>query len=307
MSFNPSSTKRQELSGVFASQRFLNPDTRFMIGILESGECILGVIGDRDLIPGVEYRFLGKWEGKDGEGYGKQFKFETFLQVEPHSRRGVVEYLKRVAPGVGDVTAHKLCDLFGENQCLSVLKRNPEKVAEVIPHLRNGKAQHTAEVLIKEEKFQETRIDLLDMFAGRGFPGSLIDECISRWGIHAAIRVKKDPFCLLTHEMPGCGFLRVDRLYGEMGNEPERITRRVICAWHSVREDRTGSVWIKWSDVSDGIKRLITNCPRVEIAIDIAVAAGWLAMECCDGEVYLAESIQAEHESKIAERLRVLA
>lgn len=306
MSFNPQTTKRQELNGVFSSQRFLNPDTRFMIGYLESGESVLGVIGDRDLIPGVEYRFLGKWEGKEGEGYGKQFKFETFLQTEPHSRRGVIEYLKRVAPGVGDITAHKLCDLFGENQCLGVLKRNPEKVAEAIPHMRNGKAKAAAEVLIKEEKFQETRIDLLDLFAGRGFPSSLIDSCIATWGIHAAKRVRKDPFCLLSNEMPGCGFLRVDRLYGELGNEPDRLSRKVVCAWHSVREDRTGSTWVRWDAVVEEMKKLISNCQRVETAIEIAVAAGWLAKECFGGEVYLAETIQAEHESKISERLAVL-
>jgi len=306
MAFNPQSTKRQELNGIFQFQRFIN-DGRWMIGVLESGEIVTGTLGDRDLIPGVEYRFLGKWDGKEGEGYGRQFKFETFLQVEPHSRRGVVEYLKKIAPGVGDITAHKLCDLFGENECLAVLKRDPKRVAQAIPHLRNGKAELAAETLIKEEKFQETRIDLLDLFAGRGFPGALIDECIGQWGIHAAKRVKKDPFCLLTGEMAGCGFLRVDRLYMELGNEPDRITRRVICAWHSVREDRTGSVWIKWDSVIDGIKKLITNCPRPEIAVEIAVGAGWLARECMDGEVYLAETVQAEHEEKIAERLKVLA
>lgn len=306
MSISPN-TKRQELNGVFKGQRWMAPDSRYMIGYLDSGESVLGNLGDRDLIPGIEYRFLGKWDGKDGEGYGRQFKFETFLQVEPHSRRGVVEYLKRVAPGVGDVTAHRLCDLYGENECLAVLKRNPVRVAADIPHLRGGKAEKAAEALIEQEKFQETRIDLLDLFAGRGFPASLIDECISRWGIHAAIRVKKDPFCLLTHEMPGCGFLRVDGLYQELGNEPDRITRRVICAWHAVREDRTGSVWIAWDVVADGVRKLITNCPRVEVAIDIAVAGGWLARESVNGEVYLAESAQAEHERVISERLQVLA
>jgi hypothetical protein len=172
--------------------------------------------------------------------------------------------------------------------------------------MRNGKAQLAAAALIKEEKFQETRIDLLDLFAGRGFPGSLIDGCIAKWGIHAAKRVRKDPFCLLTDEMPGCGFLRVDRLYMELGNPHDRITRRVICAWHAVREDRTGSVWVSWEEVLDGIKKLITNCSNPEVAIDIAVAGNWLARECFDGDVYLAESAQAEYEEKISERLQVL-
>jgi len=307
MAFNPQTTKKQELNGTFASQRFLNPDTKFMIGSLESGECILGVVGYREMIPGVEYRFLGRWEGEEGKGYGKQFKFDTFIQVEPHSRRGVVEYLKRVAPGVGDITAHKLCDLFGENQCLSVLKRQPEKVAEAIPHLRHGKAEITAQALIKEEKFQETRIDLLDLFVGRGFPGSLMDECISEWGIMAATRIRKDPFCLLAFDMPGCGFVRVDRLYLELGNEPDRITRKVVCAWHAVREDRSGSTWVRWETVCDEMRKLISNCPRFETAIEIAVAGGWLAKECVSGEIYLAETIQAEHEDKISERLKVLA
>lgn len=300
---NVITTKREELTGRYMGQRFFNPDSKFIIGILDSKDAVLGVIGDRELIPGVEYRFLGKWEDSS---YGRQFKFETFLQAEPHTRRGVVEYLKRVAPGVGDATANKLCDLYGENQCIATLKREPEKVAHAIPHLRNGKAQEAAAKLIEEEKFQETRIDLLDLFAGRGFPGALIDQCIGKWGIHAAKRVKKDPFCLLVDKMPGCGFLRVDRLYQELGNELDRITRRVVCCWHSVREDRSGSIWVKWETVKAEVEKLITGCPRVEVAIDIAVHAGWLAEECAAGEIYLAEAEQAKNEKFVAERLAVL-
>jgi len=298
------SGKREELCGVYAGQKFIN-DNRFIIGFLESGESVLGVLGDQDLIPGIDYRFIGRWEEKPG--YGRQFKFDAFLQNEPHTRHGIVQYLKKFAPGVGDVTAHKLCDLYGENQCLAVLKRDPAKVAEAIPTLRNGKAEAAAAELIKQEKFQETRIDLMDLFSGRGFPGTLIDACIARWGIHAAKRVRKDPFCLLTEDMPGCGFVRVDRLYLELGNEPDRITRRVICAWYAVHEDRTGSVWVKWSDVKSGMEKLISNCSRIDVAIDIAVGAGWLARECMDGEVYLAETSQADYENYIAQRLQVLA
>ena len=307
MSFNPQTTNRQELTGIFEAVRVLKEDSRWMVGHLKSGEVVTGVLGDRDLIPGVEYRFLGKWDGQENVGFGKQFKFETFLQSEPHTRHGVVAYLKNVAPCVGDVTAHKLCDLYGENDCIRVLKRNPERVAGDIVSLRGGKAQEAARVLIEQEKFQETRIDLLDLFAGRGFPGTLIDNCISTWGILAAVRVKKDPFCLLSSDMPGCGWLRVDRLYGELGNEPDRITRKVICAWHAVREDRSGSVWVKWDEVVSAMQKLITNCPNVETAIEISIAAGWLAKECVEGDVFLAEREQAEYEGVIAERLAVLA
>jgi len=300
---NVKTTRREELTGIYQGQRFFNPETRFIIGFLADKSVILGPIGDRDLIPGVEYRFLGKWEDSS---YGKQFKFETFLQAEPHSRRGVIEYLKRIAPGVGDVTANKLCDLYGPDNCIAELKRSPEKVAIAIPHLRNGKAQEAAAKLIEEEKFQETRIDLLGLIAGRGFPGALIDQAIAKWGIHAAKRIRKDPFCLLVDKMPGCGFLRVDRLYQELGNELDRITRRVVCCWHVVREDRTGSTWVKWETVKAEVEKLITGCPRVEVAIEIAVHAGWLAEEAVEGEVYLAEAEQAKNEKYVAERLAVL-
>lgn len=304
---NPQTTKREELTGIFESHRYFDAESRFLIGHLSSKECVLGNVGDRSLIPGVEYRFLGKWDGQEGVGYGRQFKFETFVQAEPHTRRGVVEYLKKFAPGVGDVTAHKLCDLYGENKCLAVLKTNPKDVASKIPHLGLAKAEEASKALVAQEKFQETRIDLMDLFAGRGFPGTLIDACISKWGIHAAIRVKKDPFCLLTDEMPGCGFKRVDTLYGELGNEPDRITRKVVCAWHAVREDRTGSVWVKWESLVAAMELLITNCSSVGNAIDIAVAGGWLSQEAIEGEVFLAEREQAVFESAISERLRVLA
>lgn len=297
--------QREELTGVFRSSRYRNEETGYMIGQLSSGESVLGTVADVGLIPGVEYRFIGRWD--ENPTYGRQFKFDTVIQSEPHSRNGVVQYLKRICPGVGDITAHRLCDLYGENNCIAVLKTSPEKVAEAVPQLRNGKAQEAAEALIKEERFQETRIDLLDLFAGKGFPGSLIEECISEWGIKAAVKVKKDPFCLIAHDMPGCGWLRVDRLYLELGNEPERISRKVVCCWHVAREDRTGSVWIPYEKLADGVRQLITGCQRVENAIEIAVEAGWLTKECVEGDVYLAESSVARDENYVAKRLAVLA
>src|SRR5262249_12119937 len=161
----------------------------------------------------------------------------------PHGHAGVVKYLMDEAPNVGRRRADQLWDAFGP-EAVAVLRSDPRRVVPA-GILTESAAREASEALAGAAALERTKIDLVGPFAGRGFPGKLIQACIDEWGARAAESIRRDPFTLLTKDMPGCGFKRCDRLYIDLGGRPDRLKRQMLCAWNALREDGTGDTWIR--------------------------------------------------------------
>lgn len=297
--------RKEELVGIFNGIRWTSNEGDFIIGSLRDGECVMGNCDPSDLVSGITYRFVGKWT--ESPQFGSQFKFTAFVQHEPHSRNGVVEYLKRYAPNVGDSIAHQLVDLYGADRAIACLKADPVAASKALRGLPVGKAEEAAKALKEQERFQETKVKLIDLFAERGFRHSLVDECVRRLGVLAPVRIKRDPFVLLSMKFTGCGFLRVDRLYLELGLPPDRMKRQVMAMWHVVHSDMSGSTWHPEAKVIEEAGRLITGRYRPERAMRVATRAKWLIREDRDGEWWIADGKAAQDENYVAERIAVLA
>lgn len=294
--------KPEELTAVFESERNRREDwcvIQLENRILANGKCQAG-----DLIPGVTYRFLGQWNVHPQ--YGRQFKFNSFVQSVPHSRRGIVLYLEKFAPGIGPATAHQLIDLYGETSCVGIIKTDPARVAKDL-RWTLAKAEKCSEALQAIEGIQETKIDLLDLFSGRGFYSECVDLAIKKWGVNAPTKIRNDPFCLLfPTRFPGAGFSRVDKLYQELGHDSDKIKRQVHCAVFVVDEDSTGSTWVPLSAIVRGIEGLVTGRIRAEKACRIAVRLGMLVQEDRDGQAWYAVRRIGEAEVYTAERVSKL-
>lgn len=298
--------KNEELVGVYQSTRFTSQERDFTIGSLDDKTCVLGPVSeDNPLIPGVRYRFHGWWQ--DDDRFGRQFKFQTFIAQEPSTVHGVVSYLKQYAQNVGAGIAHRLCDLYGPDAAIAVLKQNPERVAKDCKWLSIDKAREASAALIAAQEFQETRVRLMDLFVGRGFPGKLVDACIEKWKVLAPTLVKRDPYRLMTSRMPGCGFARVDRLYLDLGLPPARMKRQVMACWHVLHSDMKGSVWYSREDVTRGMAALVSGQKfRPDRAIEIARRAELITVVERDGREWIADGQAAANEEYVSERLAVL-
>ncbi len=299
------SVKQTTHVGVFDRVRWSDPESGRMIGLLEDGIAVLGKAEAGELTPGLPYEFFGKW-GEEYEGR-KQLHFVMFIQKEPHSRHGVVAYLARYAPGVGPAVAAKLWDAFGADS-VKVLRTQPEsvvKVESVGRWLSLDKALVASEALKALAELEDTKIELTNLFAGRGFPGVLVEQCVEKWRIMAPARIRRDPFCLLVNEMSGCGFARCDRLYMDLGLPPERLKRQVICLWHVLHSDSSGHTWIPVEWAVDRLGSLVSGAKvRPKKAILLGRRAGWLATHKDEaGKLWLAEGDRARAERFLAEKL----
>jgi hypothetical protein len=251
---------------------------------MDTGELANGTAPSGDLVPGVSYRFVGKWEDR---GWGKQFRWFSYVQAKPHSRRGVILYLEKFAPGVGFSTANKLCDTYGI-ECIGILKTDPVRVAND-GLLTLMKAQEAAEELQKIEGVQDTKLELMELLDKSGIFNTTIDILIKRDGAKAATRVKADPFSLLWPvRMPGAGFSRVDTLYQKLGHPSDGPERQIHCVVYAIEEDETGSTWVPFSWIEEYVSRLVTGNVTAVEACEKAIERGMIVRDDRDGQAWYA-------------------
>jgi exodeoxyribonuclease V alpha subunit len=296
--------------GVFERYRWRSHESAeqpYAIGFLEDNTVVQGPCEDGDLVPGVTYEFYGRWH--EHPEHGRSFKFTMFATKVPHSRHGIVAYLQKYCHGIGPVTAARLWDSFGGDS-VKVLRTSPELVA-ALPgvHISLERAQVASRELTRLVAMEDTKIGLTNLFAGRGFPAVLVEECVKKWKVQAPARVTFDPYTLLVNEMSGCGFARCDRLYMDLGLPPERLKRQVICLWHALHADSSGHTWITAEKALERLGQMVSGAKlQRKKAIKIGVRSGWLAKHRdAEGVLWLAEGERAKNEAFVAAKLKELS
>jgi hypothetical protein len=297
-----------QLTGVLSGVRWRSsePGSHFCIASLESGETVKGDGPIDEFIPGLTYRFFGRWSESHPK-YGKSFQFTAFSRAEPHSRRGMVKYLERYAPNVGPVIAGRLFDTYNSDAC-KILRTDPVRVANEIKGMTRDKAREAAEALSAVSELEDVKIDLANLLAGRGFSGAMVQQVIRKFGPLAPARIKRDPFTLLVNEFPGCGFARCDRLYMDLGLPPGRLKRQMICIWHALKSSNDGHTWFTVAWANARLEELVSGV-RVDLrrAVRLGIRAGWLALKIdAAGRYWIADGKKAANEQLIADRIKLL-
>ena len=216
---------------------FENPSGPFVILELADGYTALGPATIEDFEGRTQYRFLGRWENDPARGY--RFRFSAWVVHAIGSRTGVIKYLVTLCHGIGQKTAAKLWDTYRE-RAIDTLRDDPARVAAECG-IDQVTAQAASDALNDDKRFQNTKVELNGLFAGRGFHGKLIDESIIRWGVRAGEVIRSNPFRLLG--MSGAGFKRCDKLYLDLGLNPKALKRQVLATLHAINTDRTGHTW----------------------------------------------------------------
>ena len=297
-----------ELVATFVCQRWRAEDGGAVIAQVRDGQGRTHTVkGPPDagptLAPGVTYRFLGKWE--EHEKYGRQFAFQAFAARVGADKRGVVAYLQAVADNVGEKRAEKLWDAYGP-LAVEALRNDPEGVASKgIMSLDD--AREAAQTLHDEAAFESVKVDLLSVFAGRGFGNRTIKECVRLWRHRAGEFVRRNPYLLLLRKVPGCGWKRIDKLYLDLGHNPARLKRQALVAVAELRNGNTGDTWRPAAAIGDAIAKAVPAGAEPLRALRLALRAGMVVRKKDRaGEVWLAEAVKGRNESAVAEHVRRL-
>lgn len=256
------------------------------------------------LQPGCSYRLLGQWQVH--EKYGKQFLFACYTPLADYDRKGVIAYLVAVCDGIGQRRAEALWKAYGP-RTIQILRDDPVAVARagIMPL---NVAEEAAKDLFNNGAFEATKVELMGLFAGRGFQvGRLIKACLARWGHRAPELVRRNPYLLLAGRMPGAGWKRCDKLYLDLGLDPARLKRQTLCAVFHLRNEVRGHTWIPVEQVGAAIQAAVSVSAALPVeAIRLGIRAGLLALKKNRVGKWVAESQKANNELAIAVHVRRL-
>lgn len=304
--------KLEEITGIFIHER--NRWDQTIIGEIDAAvngangaaangaavRNILAVKGpaeEFELEAGITYRFYGRYV--EHPRYGRQFHFQTFTVAAPHGKRGVVSYLQH-APGIGKALADALWAEFGAD-AVETLRERPESCAATIARLSPEVAWEAARFLREHHALENCSIDLVELFASRGFPKRLVKEATKAWGNNAAGLIRRNPYLLMRFR--GVGFLRCDALYLDLGLPPGRLKRQAYAAWHALATDTEGHTW---HPVNAGVKAIGMRVAGAETdpptALKLAKRAGIILTHRDESNaLWLADGKKGRHEEACAE------
>ncbi len=159
--------------------------------------------------PGETVSVTGQWV-KDSK-YGRQFRAQTYLSLEPQTLEGLESYLgSGLVPGIGPVMAKRLVARFGLDT-LTVLDESPKRLVEV-----PGIGKQRASKIQAAWKSQRAARDVMVFLRTYGITPSQSLKIYKRYGKDAVELLKSNPYRLAA-EMYGIGFQTADRIAERMG------------------------------------------------------------------------------------------
>lgn len=300
-----------ELAGTFLRERFRKES--FVIGIVrpENGEqAELAVKGDDPtgrLRPQQDFLFHGQFE--ENQKWGKQFKFDSFVAAKPSSREAVIRYLQN-GVGIGPKKAGRLWEIFAAS-AVEKIRESLDEVIAAMPGISIERLRQARDWFKHNESMEKTSIELQGLLQGRGFPRAAVAKALSLWRAEAAERIKRNPFCMM--QFRGCGFLRTDAMYLDLGLPADDIKRQILCIWHALASDSDGHTW---HPVQKGVTALLQKVSGAEIQPAKALKIGrrsWgrfndppilaTRRDSVDG-LWIAVGKSARHEYWLAELVR---
>jgi len=175
---------------------------------------VVGVMPE--LVEGEAAEFTGKWV--NNEQYGKQFKCDGVVPISPKNKQGIIRYIADTVFGIGDVTATKIYNHFGDDT-LDVLDNNPERIYDV-PGLKTNLAEN----LISAWGASRTVRQIMIHLQSYGITTKIAKKIYNEYGRDTLTIVQNDPY-QLADDVHGIGFKKADQIAQGMGIAPDAPSR----------------------------------------------------------------------------------
>lgn len=201
---------------------FWTKDTSIPIGAKNTpsgkGYCFTAVGYGLPLNEEIELELVGKWVMNPQ--YGPQFEVESYMEVVPRTREGIVGYLSSGAiPGIGRKTADTIFSYFGL-ETLEVIENHPESLLQ-IRGISEKKLHEITESYGKNQTFRE----LMTFLAPFKISPNKVQKILMEFGSESPEIVQHRPYRLCA--IKGFGFLTVDEIAKKCCgclNDPMRIS-----------------------------------------------------------------------------------
>jgi exodeoxyribonuclease V alpha subunit len=206
------------LEGTLDHVIYASPDTGWTVARLDAQGQPATIVGNlAGVQPGESLRLTGRWV--DDRKYGRQFRVESFLNIQPTTLLGIERYLgSGLVRGIGPVMARKLVDHF-KLDTLHVIDTEATRLREV-PGL--GRVRIAA--IQAAWKEQRGIRDVMVFLQSHGVSATHAARIYKRYGSNALGVVRENPY-RLAREVAGIGFLSADRIAAALGTAPDAPQR----------------------------------------------------------------------------------
>lgn len=264
---------------------------------------------DLPLTDEIEIEMEGEWETNS---HGTQYKVETFLEVVPRTREGILGYLSCGSlKGIGPKTAERIVNRFGLDT-LEVMEKYPQELLKI-----QGISQKNWTVLwILLEKQSIPGID--DFLSPFHVTPKKANMILQKFRDQSVEIIRKQPYILCS--VKGFGFLTVDAIARQCcaaTNDPMRISG---CVSYVLREamKQNGHLYLEQEIlVKDALKVLnkelnlqpVTETEILKVLYRLVMQDSIVVEE---NRVYITQQHQEEEDTasmiarKLHERIPVL-
>lgn len=296
----------EELTGTVLGVVFRSEDrSRVVARVLTGAGGCATVTGpdraDSPLAKSLAFRFVGRWD--DHPKFGRQFRFDAAVLGSPVGKAGMVAYLTSLVDRVGEKRAGRLWELYGD-RAADVLRDDPGRVvADQV--LGEGEAASASASLQQHRGRERVLLEMLTLVAGRGFGRKLPEEAVKLWGDRAGERVRRNPYLLLLHDLPGAGWKRCDKLWLDLGHSPTHPKRQVLAAV-AYLEDGHGDTWHEAKKVAGAIAEACGPSADPKRSLRTAERWGKIAIRRKGDQRHVALAQNARAEEAVARKVKEL-
>jgi len=281
---------------------------------VENGYCVieLETLGKSVICTG-KFPIIGEAEILELEGeyklnsrYGEQFEATSVQIKKPTSSEAIEKYLASgLISGVGEVTAKKIVDMFGE-QTLDIIDINPLEL-EKVRGISKRKALEIGASYKDIKKMQEAVIFLQSYDITIGLAVKIYDEYKSK-----TISILQDNPYKLIEDIDGVGFKTADKIAGKLGVAKDsefRIRAGVIYIMSELAENQ-GSTIVLLADLVSGTCGVLgfgeEMSGEVERQITSLIVEGYLTKVDYNSEEAVCTMRNYTMEKQIANKINML-
>ncbi|MBP2623730.1 ATP-dependent RecD-like DNA helicase [Streptococcus oricebi] len=254
-------------SGTIERIIFENPSNFFRILVLDIQETDAEDFTDFEIIvtgnmaevlEGEDYQFWG--ELIHHPKYGEQLKISRYEKSKPSSQ-GLVKYFSSEHfKGIGQKTAQKIVDLYGDETIDKILA-DPERLKKIKGF---SKAKRTAFVAKLEANYGAERI--LAKLAEYGIPNKLAFQIQDYYKEESLNIIENNPY-QLAEDIQGLGFTLADRLAEKLGiaaDSPQRFRAGLSHCLLQLSMER-GDTFVEARDLLEDSLSLLEESRQIEL------------------------------------------
>ena len=267
------------IAGTVEEIIYNNDSNGYTVGIIETEDDVVTFTGLFSSISlGEQIEVEGDW--KEHPRYGKQFEVKSYKIIMPDSIEGIKKYLASgLIKGVGDATASKIVEEFGENT-FNILQYHPEEIMKV-----EGIGEKKAEKIVDSFREQLEIKEIMLYLQRFNISPSYGIKIYKEYGLETIEKVKENPY-RLTSDIYGIGFKLADKIAEKMGIDKKSEYRIGAGIRYNLIESASdGHTYLpKEVVVKRAGKTLDIDKKYVEAVISNMALRGEIHMETYDGE-----------------------